>query len=114
MSEYIKINSIYQGSGDDYHGGYLLEGGNENKGEFTYLGGKEKMVISRFDKMVIPFGLFYKNRTNDLHENVVNRLLQSDEEVKCIEPDFFDRLFYAVGYQKKEKYPSTKTVKNKK
>lgn len=115
MSEYSKINSIYEGSNENYHGGYLLEQEQEQKqniqDEYKYLGGKERTIISRFDKMVIPFGLFYKNRTSDLHEHLVNRLLD-EEEAKCIEPDVFDRLFYAVGYQKREKYPSSKTVKN--
>ena len=111
MSEYSKINSIYEGSLDNYHGGYLLE--QERKNEYKYLGGKEGTIISRFDKMVIPFGLFYKNRTSDLHEHVANRLLQSEEEVKCIQPDVFDRLFYAVGYQKKEKYSDNNKTRKK-
>jgi hypothetical protein len=85
-------NTIYIKAGEEYHGGYLLE---QNNSENTYLGGK-KQSISRYDKLVIPFGLFYKNRMNDLHQYTADKLLDN-KETECIEPDVFDRLFYAVG-----------------
>lgn len=107
----MNMNTIFMKAGEDYHGGYLLEG-NENKNENMYLGGK-KSIISRYDKMVIPFGLFYKNRLNDLHQHVANRLL-NEKESECIEPDLFDRLFYAVGrieLPKKGKYSDNNKTK---
>ena len=107
----MNMNTIFMKAGEDYHGGYLLEG-NENGN--MYLGGK-KSIISRYDKMVIPFGLFYKNRLNDLHQHAVNRLLD-EKESECIEPDLFDRLFYAVGrveLPKKGKYTDNNKTKRK-
>lgn len=103
-------NMIFVKSGDSYHGGFSLESvQNGNK----YLGGK-KTNLSRYDTMVVPFGLFYKNRINDLHQHVADKLLDNEKEVECIEPDVFDRLFYVVGrveLPKKEKYTNNKTRK---
>ena len=114
MNKYDEIKMLYEKSGDSYHGGYVLEENNNDK----YLGGKEKekSILSRYDKMVVPFGLFYKNRTNDIHEHVVNKLLDKETETECIQPDVFDRLFYAVGrieIPKKQKYSDNNKTKKK-
>ena len=104
----INMNTIFIKAGEDYHGGYLLQQNTDN----NYLGGK-KSIISRYDKMIIPFGLFYKNRINDLHQYAANRLLD-EKESECIEPDLFDRLFFAVGkveLPKKEKYTDNNKTK---
>ena len=113
MNKYEDFTKLYEKSGDSsdsYHGGYLLE---KNNSENNYLGGK-KSTFSRYNKIVVPFGLFYKNRMNDLHEDVADKLLDNKKETECIEPDLFDRLFYAVGrveLPKKEKYTNNKTKK---
>lgn len=111
MNKYDEINTLYKKSGEDYHGGYPLQ---ENHSDH-YLGGN-KSVISRYDKLVVPFGLFYKNRINDLHEHATSKLLDEKKESECIEPDVFDRLFYAVGRvepPKKAKYSDNNKTRKK-
>ena len=96
--DFSQPHTIYEkaSDGESYHGGYTLEQQYEPDNQLKYLGGESK-TITRYDTMVIPFGIFYKNRMNDLHQNTANRLLENHQESECIDPDVFDRLFYAVG-----------------
>ena len=115
MNKYDEIKTLYDKSGQDYHGGYPLEEQEQDNNKNMYLGGKN-LLISRYDKMVIPFGLFYKNRMNDLHEHAADKLLDDKREAECIEPDVFDRLFFAVGkieLPKKEKYNDNNKTRRK-
>ena len=72
------------------------------------------MDASRFDKIVVPFGLFYKNRSVDLNNDAIHTFTDEDYESECVQPDLFDRLFYAVGrveISKKDKHKKNKTRK---
>jgi hypothetical protein len=112
MTEYTEFKTIFYNSDNFYNGGYVLDNNLQN--EDKYLGGKENSIIERFNNMVVPFGLFYKNRSNDLHEHTINILSNSEKEAEIIEPDLFDRLFFAVGkidIPKKNNHSNNKTKK---
>jgi len=115
MSDYIEFKTVYQQIGEDYHGGYILEE-EKRQNEIQYLGGKKgNGIISRYTTVVVPFGLFYKNRLNDLHQHTSNILLENGNESECIEPTLFDRLFFAVGQievPKQQKYRNNNTRKS--
>ena len=109
---------IYEKKDDNnYHGGYCIEPFTHQQQEsnkYDYLGGNHKMNASQFNKIVVPFGLFYRNRSVDLNNHAIHTFMDEDYEPECVEPDLFDRLFYAVGrveMSKKDKHKKNKTRK---
>jgi hypothetical protein len=112
------MSIIYEKTNEDYHGGYCIQSLTpEHDNKYNYLGGNHKNIPSRFDKIVVPFGLFYRNRNIDFHNEAIQGLINEDKESECVEPELFDRLFYAVGrveLSKKDKYKhNNKTRKTK-
>jgi len=99
------MSIIYEKNNEDYHGGYRLESFIEQQYEnkYNYLGGNHQTTHSRFNHMVIPFGLFYRNPSMNLEESEINTPFDNEEteiyeqESQCIEPKIFDHLIYAVS-----------------
>ena len=127
------MNIIYEKTNEDsYIGGFSLVS-HKN----VYLGGNYDNIHSRYENMVTPFGLYYKNHMHHLNNeadnevdyeinyDVDNNYLDENEynnqimyqDTECIKPELFDKLFYIVGnieMPKREKYNNKKTRKNKK
>jgi len=115
------MNIIYEKDDNNYHGGYCIEPftHQQQSNKYDYLGGNHKTNSSQFDKIVVPFGLFYRNRSVDLNNDAIHTFMDEHHEPECVEPDLlqpdlFDRLFYAVGrveISKKDKHKKNKTRK---
>lgn len=98
---------------NEYHGGYPIYSSCEKK----YLGGNDEIIVSRYNNMVVPFGLYYRPSNNHLEYD--NHQDEDEDEMtretKCIDPELFDKLLDAVKIEvtKKRKH-NNKTKKHKK
>jgi hypothetical protein len=127
------MNCVYVKNEDgEYHGGFpMYSSCEENK----YLGGNHEMLVSRYNNMVVPFGLYYRPSHNDpiydnehYDENQWNHQINREHdnenyyedetmrETQCINPELFDKLLDAVRRQlsKKRKHTKNNTKKHKK
>lgn len=124
------MNCLYvKNEGGEYHGGFpMYSSCAENK----YLGGNHEMLVSRYNNMVVPVGLYYRPSHNDpnddYEENQWNHQINHEDdnknyyedeimrETQCINPELFDKLFDAVRTQvsKKRKQTKNNTKKHKK
>ena len=110
----------------EYHGGFpIYLSCAENK----YLGGNHEMIVSRYNNMVVPVGLYHRSSQNDPEDyeenqwnHQINHEYDNDDEYEtmnesqCIHPELFDKLLEAVRIQesKKRKHKNNKTKKHKK
>jgi hypothetical protein len=114
------MNCVYVKNEEEYHGGFPMYSSCEKN---KYLGGNDEMIVSRYNTMVVPFGLYHRPSNNHLlYENdeyTYDHKYNEDEdeyETQCIDPELFDKLLDAVriDVSKKRKHKNNKTKKHKK
>ena len=105
---YSEMKQVYEMASDNsYHGGYRMNEFHKTT-ENKYLGGSS-IDNSRFEKNVVPFGLFHKN-INDADVPTAESIYGG-----LVNDDLFEKLFLSVGKieKKSNKIDSvSKTRKN--
>ena len=120
---FVNSNSNDENLEPEYHGGYpiqnLLEKYKNCENRLNG-GNSENTKFTRYENMVIPFGLVLEKRSSHLHINQSESSSDSDEEDEhdnkhedeLISDEMFDKLFYSVG--KSQGKTDSKTRKQKK